>query len=306
MYLISRHHIPPEDGDYYINDIVRLEDWTELPSRPASRFWCRFNSFNITSRNPRGPRVFTCLQGAGDILMAQSFRSWIEPDSRFRCYDEYRSLVPRPLETVVRSIHPTDLTCALLRAESFDSYRHYMFHYPLAARSVLLEAIEAGWNVYEWMGLMAGVRLPHHLRSISITPSDPGIQLPPSPVVGLHLWASTPQRSRQDLEELPSLLPAVNFVVLGGRKDRNRPISGPNVLNLAGGLSYAQSSWVISRLSALVCVDSIVLHLAKTTSTPTLALFSWSPPSWAGPYPPTIQCRVNAAKEDVGSWIFRL
>ncbi len=61
-------------------------------------------------------------------------------------------------------------------------------------------------------------------------------------------------------------------------------VEGTNALNLAGKISLKELSALIQRAKALICVDSVPLHMASALKTPVLALFGPTSDAAWGPW----------------------
>jgi hypothetical protein len=298
--------LPHDVADFYITDLRHPNEYLQLPVLPKISLWCRFNSFNIPPytfmvdnnyiRELKGdgfrPRHihFDLFQGAGDILHLSPFIDLMKetyPTAYMRhyVYGQFSDLTGLSTYNYKPGFFPNDLLYHQLKGSHSQGVRRLTFHHPPVAMAIQRDLISAGWDKYDWLSLVSGLRIGE--KTISLEPEEPSIELPDQQLVGIHYLASSMDRTWYDALELVSyfnmVYPNIKFVLFGGEAEQQLG-DLPNLLNLAGRLTYRQTAWVIGKLDALVCVDSVVLHLSKLSKTPTLGLFGWSPASWSGPY----------------------
>ena len=92
--------------------------------------------------------------------------------------------------------------------------------------------------------------------------------------------------------------PELKFIVLGGKGDdfcQELEEEFPDrVQNLAGNLSLEESSWVVSKSSALVSADTGILHVADILGIPSLSLIGPTAFGFtSGPWVKTLEVPLN-------------
>ena len=102
--------------------------------------------------------------------------------------------------------------------------------------------------------------------------------------VGVHWRTSNISRDFPNIGDIITSRPDLLFVIFGDDRDCNCGSEFENVVSVAGQLTYRESAALINHMDAMICVDSVMLHLCKLFTVPTLALFGWSKASWSGPY----------------------
>jgi len=99
------------------------------------------------------------------------------------------------------------------------------------------------------------------------------------PMVGIQVHASCRQRTypAARIATLTELLQAEGYTVafLG---ERWKGLTAPKVVDLTGSLSLRQAAAIIEQMTAMICPDSGLLHLAVAVGTPTVGLFGPIPP----------------------------
>jgi hypothetical protein len=297
----------PPGLDFYITDLSHPNEYLELPVLPKIHLWCPFNSFNIPpdvsmvtkdyQRKEETPKHIhlTLLQGAGDILHLSPFLTLMKdtyPHANFihYVYSKFSELSDLPTYGFEPGYFPNDLTYHQLKGWHGQGIRRLTFHHPPVAKALQRDCIKWGWDKYDWLSMMCGVRIDNKEIALDFIDCDHFIEHLPAPVVGIHYLASSMDRTWYDAFELVShfnmVYPNIKFVLFGGEAEQELgDLLG--ITNLSGQLTYKETAGVIPALDALICVDSIVLHLSKLSQTPTLGLFGWSPASWSGPYPMT-------------------
>ncbi len=99
------------------------------------------------------------------------------------------------------------------------------------------------------------------------------------PMVGIQVHASCRQRSYPvaHIRRLTELLQAEGYTVafLG---ERWQGLTPPKVVDLTGCLSLRQAAALIEQMTAMICPDSGLLHLAVAVGTATVGLFGPIPP----------------------------
>ncbi|MHA2070016.1 MAG: glycosyltransferase family 9 protein, partial [Candidatus Thorarchaeota archaeon] len=235
----------------------------------------------------------TLLQGAGDILHLSPFIKLMKETYPFASfihyvYGKFSSLSELETYAFEPGYFPNDLMYHQLKGWHSQGVRRLTFHHPPVAKAIQRDCIKWGWDKYDWMSMMCGVRIDN--KDMTLKPSPVNVILPDPPVVGIHYLASSMDRTWYDAFELVSyfnmVYPNIKFVLFGGEAEQELgDLLG--ITNWSGVLSYHETAEAIKGLDALICVDSLVLHLSKLSSTPTLGLFGWSPASWSGPYPNT-------------------
>jgi hypothetical protein len=297
----------PDGLDFYITNLKHPSEYLTLPVLPKVHLWCPFNSFNIPPdvqvvtkdyiRKEDQPRHIhiTLLQGAGDILHLSPFIQLMKdtyPYATFihYTYGKFSNLSDLPTYAFEPGVFPNDLMYHQLKGWHGQGIRRLTFHHPPVAKAIQRDCIRWGWDKYDWFQLVSGVRVDNKDLYLEHVDCDHYIEHLPAPVVGIHYLASSMDRTWYDALELVSyfnlVYPNIKFVLFGGEAEQQLG-DFPNLLNLAGQLSYRETAGLIPSLDALICVDSVVLHLSKLSQTPTLGLFGWSPASWSGPYPDT-------------------
>ncbi|MHA2067092.1 MAG: glycosyltransferase family 9 protein [Candidatus Thorarchaeota archaeon] len=237
----------------------------------------------------------TLLQGAGDMLHLSPFIKLMKETYPFASfihyvYGKFSSLSEVETYSFEPGYFPNDLMYHQLKGWHSQGVRRLNFHHPPVAKAIQRDCIKWGWDKYDWFSLVSGVRIDN--KEIQLEPDDTYSyhRSSLSPVVGIHYLASNMDRTWYDAFELVShfnmVYPNIKFVLFGGEAEQELgDLLG--ITNLSGKLSYHQTAEAIQALDALICVDSVVLHLSKLSKTPTLGLFGWSPASWSGPYPNT-------------------
>lgn len=111
---------------------------------------------------------------------------------------------------------------------------------------------------------------------------DGFVAMAPGSIWGTKRWGKFPALATSAPRDV---------VVLGGPEDRALgdavASAAPRGWNAAGSLSLRTSAAVLERAGALVCNDSLPLHLAQATGTPTVAIFGPTVPQFGfGPTGP--------------------
>ena len=318
--------------DYYITDLVKLSIWRGLKYIPDTQVWCPLNSFNIpvsrvVARSSEAYRdkvegvedddaEIVCLQGAGDVLMATAWaREMGDRNVLFHTYGKFANLIdnnPDIYGVVKYDVGmPTDLMQKVISG-NMAIQKQINMHYPVGTRELLARAMDMGWGHYDWMGFLSGMPIRDRGAYLKIEDEDYGAARVvlrelkgKKRLVGIHLVASSPDRTCMDLINLPAELPQddIHYVLFGG--EESSQVKGYNLLNLAGKLTYRETAAVVSMLDCLVCVDSVVMHLAALTDAPTLGIYKWSDVSWAGPGNRNLDTIMWTNMKEVVKWVKR-
>lgn len=336
----------PNLSDLYLPWVESLEQWESLPTLPAghqSRIWCPLNLFGM----PRGRYVLTkqepesevepyqnnrmlCLQGAGDVLFATGLIKVIKRPVSLHTYSKFSNLVDNLSNIELYTCEPGKPTDLVARTMAHNY--NWNMHYPRAARPLLFEAQQRGWDHYDWMGFINGHKIAERDKTIQINvtprdveraqhvlntnmiarhgydrPSDPG-----SKWVIVHPFASDPRRNTWNLffsvAKAVSLLYAhVKFLLVGNSQEIPPSTSLiDNIIDLTGKLSYRQTAGLIGReADAVIAGDSVVLHLAAPEEVPVLGVYTHTPATWSGPgFGHIGSTRLQDPKpEDVVKWL---
>jgi hypothetical protein len=261
-------------AEFYVKEITRLDQWRKgVPHLPHNRVWCGLNSFNMPGDFAE-PGTMLSLQGAGDLLILSQFIHDAGM-GEVTCYEDRAGVLGRrPPHGVVRisrfSRTPTDLLLGQLR------HRYeYVSNHPAAIQFLMRDAMAEGWDHYDWFGLMLGIVPKEKWAYVEWDKAD--VPLLMRPIVVVHARASTPDRSVPDLLDALGEIP---YVSLGD-----------------GGLSYHESYRLLQQASAVVAVDSVVLHMAVLArpDLPVLGLYTTTPTTWRGPHRPGVD-RIHIDK----------
>ena len=259
-------------AEFFVKEIDSLDKWRKgVPHLPHNRVWCGFNSFNIPSAD--ADRALLSLQGAGDLLFLSQFIHDIGDLSYVTCYRQRVGILGKTIPTLpIERTGPTEIR--------FSQIRHtyaYVANHPMVLQSLAREAMSLGWDHYDWLGLMLGIAPREKWVHIDWDPHCVDGRWKDGPLVGVHLKASTEDRS-VTLEWPLSTRP----VILGdGRK------------------SYHETYQLVRQLDAVVAVDSVVLHMAVVArpDLPVLGLYTTTPTTWIGPDRPGVD-RIHIDKSD--------
>jgi len=316
--------------DYYISDLGKLSMWKDVRYIPDTQVWCPLNSFNIpnsrviaTDREMYNHKVshdtqadILCLQGAGDVLMATAWaRELRDRDVVFHTYEKFANILynnPDVGEVVTYEAGvPTDLVQKVISG-NINTQPQLDFHYPAGIRTMVLDAIDSGWSHYDWMGLASGMPIKDRKAYLKIEEEDYGAARVilrelkgRKKLVGVHFAASSQERTCMELINLPAELPQedIHYILFGGEESAG--VKGYNLLNLAGKLSYRETAAVVSMLDCVVCADSVVLHLASLSTTPTLGVYKWCGPTWSGPENENLDTITGMRMMEVVRWVKR-
>jgi len=309
-----------QSHEYYIAEISSLSAWRAADLHGA-RVWCPLNSFNVPSSARAERGTILALQGAGDLIFLTSFIAQLGGVSHvsITTYDKFAPLLDN-WPGVVR-ILPYTGGPAELDIRRLSHGHEYSIHHPNAVKPMMMQAMRAGWDHYDWMGLCLGVKpvtkrgfLPTLEHDTRVARSSV-LEMPrESSLIAIHLTASMPERSHSDL--LSALLSIElpddhwHFVLLGGKESAGVQNLPGRVTSLAGRLSYLQTYELLGMMQAVIAVDSVVLHMANLYhKLPILALYGATPPTWAGPrsdqcdvmYSPGATSRIPPS--DVATWL---
>ena len=277
-------HTPP-GTQFYVKEITTLEQWDRgVPHLPHNRVWCGFNSFNIPA--PDSDRALLSLQGAGDLLVLSQFIHDIGDLGYVTAYTDRVGILGNTLSTLpIRRHGPTEIRFCQIR----HMYSHVSNH-PAALQFLMRDAIYSGWDHYDWFGLMLGIRPGE--KWVHVDWDDVDSPVLHGPVVAVHSKASTDDRS---LPWLESLLEDIPHIVLGD-----------------GSMSYHQTYRLLRNplVSAVIAVDSVVLHLAAVArdNLPVLGVYTATPTTWSGPRRSGMDV-IHIDKSDtkgVESWLKRV
>lgn len=99
-----------------------------------------------------------------------------------------------------------------------------------------------------------------------------------------------PERFHQLLKQLLAILPSMNFVLIGSKRERNYVASvlsdlasHQRIINLAGQLNLDELCFVLEKATVMVTNDSGPMHLAAALGTTCIALFGPETPDHYGP-----------------------
>lgn len=272
-------------AEFYVKEISTLDHWRKgVPHMPHNRVWCGFNSFNIPPDDAE--RALLSLQGAGDLMMLSQFIHDVGGVDYVTAYTDRADILGGIISTLpIPRQGPTEVRFCQIR------HRYsYVSNHPAALQFLMREAMESGWDHYDWLGLMLGIH-PQE-KWVHIQWEGEEIQaefLYDAPSrVGIHLKASTPDRSLDDIPRLDG----VHYIPLGD-----------------GSATYHQTFRLLQSraLSAVVAVDSVILHMAVVArpDLPVLGLYTSTPTTWRGPDRPGVD-RIHIDKNDlkeVYSWL---
>ena len=274
-------------AEFYIKEITTLDQWHRgVPHLPHNRVWCGFNSFNIP--DPGADRAMLSLQGAGDLLILSQFVHDTGDIDFVTCYRDRAEVLGRGITAFgIPRIGPTEALFCHLR----HKYA-YVSNHPAALQFLKQDAVDLGWDHYDWFGLMLGIRPKEkwiHLEwEQDITPETLA-----HPVVAVHPKASTEDRSLPELwAYLHNRPDGVNYILVGN-----------------SGRTYHQTYRMLQQVDAVIAVDSVVLHMAVVArpDLPVLGLYTSTPTTWRGPDRPGVD-RIHVDKnnlKEVYLWLRR-
>jgi hypothetical protein len=264
-------------AEFYLKDITTLDHWHQgVPHLPHNRVWCGFNSFNIPSRD--SDHAVLSLQGAGDLMILSQFLRDIGDIDFVTCYADRERILGKGIQTMpVTRSGPTEIWLGQLR------HKHsYVTNAPIAMQFIQREARDSGWDHYDWMGLMLGIRPQEKWVHIDWCPAY-GARPVSHPAIAVHLRASTEDRS------LPSLWPYLND-----------SLPDANLLLITGKGTYHQTYRLLQQVDAVIAVDSVVLHMAVVArpDLPVLGVYTTTPTTWRGPDRPGVD-RIQIDKANL-------
>lgn len=259
-------------AEFYVKEITTLDKWRHgVPHLPHNRVWCGLNSFNMGGEG----RALLSLQGAGDLMMLSQFIHDVGGVDYVTAYTDRVGILGKGINTLpITRRGPTDMRLGQIRHEYA-----YVSNHPAALQFLMREAVESGWDHYDWFGLMLGI-VPKE-KWVYVEWEDWDFPVPDHPFVAIHAHASTSDRSVPMLEEL-SVHSDIPCVVLGS------------------GRSYHESYRILQRAFAVIAVDSVVLHMAVVArpDLPVLGLYTSTPTTWRGPDRPGVD-RIHVDKTNL-------
>jgi glycosyltransferase involved in cell wall biosynthesis len=112
-----------------------------------------------------------------------------------------------------------------------------------------------------------------------IAESEPNVKLPEEYLV-VHTTGGDPKYRTYSYMEQAVKDIDLPIVQIGGQYDRVCQVAN---VDLRGVLSFREASWIMSRASAAVVIDSFPAHLAAAVKTPVVVLFGPAPARVVGP-----------------------